>query len=62
MNPALLDTDTLSEVLKRRDQIVLANARAYLAQHGQFTFSAVTRYEIRRGAPEPQGDHSPSAI
>ena len=49
MNPLLLDTDTLSEVLKRRNQIVLANARAYVAQHQQFAFSAITRYEVRRG-------------
>ncbi len=49
MNPSLLDTDTLSEFLKRRDPIILQNGRQYLAEHGQFAFSAVTRYEIRRG-------------
>jgi tRNA(fMet)-specific endonuclease VapC len=49
MNPALLDTDTLSEVLKRRDLIVLTSAKTYLAQHQQFAFSGMTRYEIRRG-------------
>ena len=49
MNPAILDTDTLSEVLKRRDQTVLTNARVYLSQHQQFAFSAITRYEVRRG-------------
>jgi len=49
MNPAVLDTDTLSEVLKRRNPIVLAHARTYLGQFGQFAFSAVTRYEVRRG-------------
>ena len=49
MNPALLDTDTLSEVLKRRDPVVVQNARTYLAQYRLFAFSAVTRYEVRRG-------------
>lgn len=49
MNAALLDTDTLSEVLKRRNPVVLTNARAYLAQHQQFAFSSITRYEVRRG-------------
>jgi tRNA(fMet)-specific endonuclease VapC len=46
---ALLDTDTLSEVMKARDPHVLARARDYLASHGQFTFSIITRYEILRG-------------
>ena len=49
MNAAILDANTLSEVLKRRDPVVLQNARIYLAQHPQFTFSAFTRYEVRRG-------------
>jgi hypothetical protein len=30
MEPALLDTDTLSEIMKRRDPHVQANARRYL--------------------------------
>jgi tRNA(fMet)-specific endonuclease VapC len=49
MSTAILDTDTLSEVLKRRDPTVLTHARAYLGQHQQFAFSAITRYEVRRG-------------
>jgi tRNA(fMet)-specific endonuclease VapC len=49
MNEALLDTDTLSEVLKRKDQRVLAKARQYLAQHQRLAFSAITAYEILRG-------------
>jgi len=49
MNPSLLDTDTLSEVLKRRNPIVLTNASNYLRQCQQFAFSAITRYEVRRG-------------
>jgi predicted nucleic acid-binding protein len=49
MNPSLLDTDSLFEVFKRRNQTVLANAATYLSQHQQFAFSAITRYEVRRG-------------
>src|SRR5438132_7813259 len=49
MNVSLLDTDMLSEILKRRNQVVLANARTYLSQHRQFAFSSMTRYEVRRG-------------
>jgi tRNA(fMet)-specific endonuclease VapC len=46
---ALLDTDTLSEVMKGRDANVRENARQYLATFGAFTFSIITRYEILRG-------------
>jgi tRNA(fMet)-specific endonuclease VapC len=49
MNPAILDTDTLSEILKRRDRQVVQNARVYLSQYRRFEFSAITRYEVRRG-------------
>lgn len=49
MPPALLDTDTLSEVMKARDPQVRQHARRYLARHGRFTFSIITRYEILRG-------------
>jgi tRNA(fMet)-specific endonuclease VapC len=46
---ALLDTDILSEVIKRRDVNVQRRAQVYLADHGQFQFSIITRYEILRG-------------
>ena len=49
MDAALLDTDMLSEVLKRKDRRILAKARPYLAQHLRFAFSAITAYEIIRG-------------
>jgi tRNA(fMet)-specific endonuclease VapC len=49
MDEAILDTDILSEVLKRKDQRVLATARQYLAQHQRLAFSAMTVYEIMRG-------------
>ena len=45
---ALLDTDTLSHLM-RQDQSTRSHAIVYLAEHGQFTFSLVTRYEILRG-------------
>jgi tRNA(fMet)-specific endonuclease VapC len=45
----LLDTVTLSEVIKGHDASVLVRAREYLAVHGRFQFSIITRYEILRG-------------
>ncbi len=47
--PALLDTDTLSEILKRKNSTVRRKAGVYLRQHGQFAFSAISRYEVVRG-------------
>lgn len=49
MDEALLDTDILSEVLKRKDPQVLATAARYLSQHQRLAFSAMTVYEIIRG-------------
>lgn len=46
---SLLDTDILSEIIKRRDVNVQRRAQTYLADHGQFQFSIITRYEILRG-------------
>jgi tRNA(fMet)-specific endonuclease VapC len=45
----LLDTDILSELLKQKNPTVVQKATAYLSQHGQFAFSALTRYEVLRG-------------
>ena len=44
----LLDTDILSAIM-RQNHLVTPKARAYLAEHGRFTFSILTRYEILRG-------------
>ncbi|OIP89942.1 MAG: VapC toxin family PIN domain ribonuclease [Syntrophaceae bacterium CG2_30_49_12] len=44
----LLDTDTLSAIM-RKNTLVLLKARAYLTEHGQFTLSIITRFEILRG-------------
>jgi tRNA(fMet)-specific endonuclease VapC len=49
MDEVLLDTDILSEVLKQKDQQVLATARRYLAHHQRLAFSAITVYEILWG-------------
>jgi tRNA(fMet)-specific endonuclease VapC len=49
---ALLDTDILSELLKQKNATVVGKAAAYLAAHGQFALSALTRYEIIRGLRE----------
>jgi tRNA(fMet)-specific endonuclease VapC len=46
--PFLLDTDTLSAVL-RRNPVVASKERAYLHAHRRFTFSSITRYNILRG-------------
>jgi tRNA(fMet)-specific endonuclease VapC len=47
--PALLDTDMLSEVLKQKNASVIQRAADYLHHHHQFTFSAITYYEVLRG-------------
>jgi predicted nucleic acid-binding protein len=49
MDPAIIDTDMLSEVFKQRNPNVRKRAKQYLRSHGQFAFSAVTRFEIVRG-------------
>jgi tRNA(fMet)-specific endonuclease VapC len=48
MAPALVDTDTLSALMKQRPA-ALANAHAYLAIHNHLTLSVITRCEILRG-------------
>ncbi len=48
MTQVVLDTDTLSLIM-RQDPIVLPKARDYLADHQQFIFTIITRYEILRG-------------
>ena len=49
MPRVLLDTDTLSEVIKGRHAGVAEKSGQYLMQHGRFTFSLMTRYEVLRG-------------
>ena len=45
--PCLLDTVTLSEVIKGRDPEVLRHAGEYLSLYGRFQLSIITRYEIQ---------------
>ena len=45
----LVDTATLSEVIKGKDERVAQRARDYLDHHLSFTFSILTRYENLRG-------------
>ncbi|MEZ6057575.1 MAG: type II toxin-antitoxin system VapC family toxin [Planctomycetaceae bacterium] len=49
MDETLLDTDILSEVLKRRNPRVLANTQQYLQQYGRLSFSAISFYEVLQG-------------
>jgi tRNA(fMet)-specific endonuclease VapC len=50
----LLDTDTLSEIMRGRNLSVERHATEYLKAHGQFRFSVITRYEILRGLKAKQ--------
>jgi predicted nucleic acid-binding protein len=54
MDEMLLDTDILNEVLKQRNAHVVRHAANYLAQHGRFAVSSMTRYEVLRGLKEKQ--------
>jgi tRNA(fMet)-specific endonuclease VapC len=49
MQPSLIDTDILSEFLKKKNATVVRKAAEYLAEHQQFAISAMTRYEVMRG-------------
>src|SRR5919202_609575 len=49
MDPALLDTDILSEILKGKSAVVVERARAYQAVLGPFTISVVSVMEIVKG-------------
>lgn len=49
MTRTLLDTDILSEILKKRDANVVTRATTYVAEHGRLTLSAITVLEIVRG-------------
>ena len=48
MPKSLLDTDTLSAVIKQ-NPTALSHSRSYLATYGLLTFSLITRYEVLRG-------------
>ena len=54
MDESLLDTDTLSEILKGKNANVIAKSQQYLSKHNQFAFSAMTYYEVLRGIQAKQ--------
>jgi tRNA(fMet)-specific endonuclease VapC len=54
MPPSLLDTDTISEVMKGVHPIIRRQAQQYLDSYACFTFSILTRYEILRGLKAKQ--------
>ena len=52
MDPCLLDTSTLSDVIDlsaRRSPLVAQRAKTYLRAQGHFSFSEISCYEILRG-------------
>jgi tRNA(fMet)-specific endonuclease VapC len=49
MRRVLLDTDTLSEILKGKNANVVRRATEYANEHGRFTYSAVSVLEILYG-------------
>src|SRR5947209_19576425 len=49
MVKSILDTDILSEYLKGHHATVISHAARYAQEHGIFTFTSVTVYEIVYG-------------
>ncbi len=58
---SLLDTDTLS-LLMRRQPVVVKQAEAYLAVWQHFTLSVITRYEVLRGLKAKQATRQLTAF
>jgi predicted nucleic acid-binding protein len=54
---SILDTDILSEYLKGHNSAVVQNAAGYAREHGVFTFTSVTVFEIVYGL-EVKSAHS----
>ena len=54
MNKALLDTDTLSELIKGINRTVARNATAYRLVFGRYTISSITVMELVRGFQKNQ--------
>ncbi len=45
----LVDTDIWSEIFRGKNASVLSRAATYLSQHGQYTLTAVTVFEVVSG-------------
>jgi tRNA(fMet)-specific endonuclease VapC len=58
MGQVVVDTDILSAIMKS-DPVVIPRARHYLGDHGRFTFSVITRYEILRGLKAKDAENKP---
>jgi predicted nucleic acid-binding protein len=50
----LVDTDIWSEIFKGKNATVLARASTYLSQHGRYTLTAVTVFEVIQGLQQVQ--------
>ncbi|MEX2093756.1 MAG: PIN domain-containing protein [Pirellulales bacterium] len=57
MDIALLDTDTLSDLLKQQDPTVKSRAESYFQHQSQVAISAITCYQILRWLREPPKAH-----
>jgi len=49
MDSVLLDTDILSEIIKRKNPLVTPRAAAYLAARGRLTLTAISAMEVVYG-------------
>jgi tRNA(fMet)-specific endonuclease VapC len=49
MSLVLFDTNAVSEIRRGKNPHLVPRARQYLQQHGQFSFSIITKYELLRG-------------
>ncbi len=45
----LVDTDIWSEIFKGKNEVVVDRAQRYLAQHGRYTLTAITVFEVIQG-------------
>lgn len=61
MNRAVLDTDTLSAIM-RQDPAAISQAVEYLAAYSQLTISIITRYEILRGLEAKRAEQQTTAF
>ena len=57
MSKVLLDTDILSEILKGRNEVVLARESAYLAEFGAYALSMISVIEIVKGLQKAGREH-----
>ncbi len=46
MNKSILDTDILSEIIKRKNPTVAARATAYLGAWGRLTLTSISVMEV----------------